>query len=120
MESETHYPLPTKQYRRYAIFWSVLMIGSLAGALVLTLWQARAALSWREIVVTLLLLAQMGSYGLLVGRAPFPSQRRLLVYFAVNLGIWLVEYWLVPEIWWIVFAYVGQMFGCCRPGSLCR
>jgi signal transduction histidine kinase len=111
MEPETHYPLPTKQYRRYAIFWSVLMIGTLAGALALTLWQARAALSWREIVVALLLLVQMGSYGLLVGRAPFPSQRRLLVYFATNLAIWLVEYWLAPEIWWIVFAYVGQMFG---------
>ena len=32
MEPEAHYPLPRKQYRRYAIFWSILMVGSLAGA----------------------------------------------------------------------------------------
>ena len=111
MQPETHYPLPPKQYRRYAIFWSILMVGSLIGALTFTLWQARTALSWREIVVALLLLAQIGSYAVLVGRATFPPQRRLLVYFAANLCIWLVEYWLVPDIWWIVFAYVGQMFG---------
>ena len=66
MEPETQYPLPAKQYRRYVIFWSVLMLGSLAGALSLTLWQARAALNWREIVVALLLVIQMGSYGLIV------------------------------------------------------
>lgn len=111
METETQYPLPAKQYRRYAILWSILMLGSLVGALSLTLWQARAALSWREIVVALLLVMQMGSYGVLIGQRSFPPQRRLLVYFAANLGLWLVEYWLVPETWWIVFAYIGQMFG---------
>ncbi|MBN1936770.1 MAG: sensor histidine kinase [Anaerolineae bacterium] len=111
MKPETQYPLPAKQYRRYAIFWSILMLGTLVGALALILWQARAALNWREILVVLLLLVQMGSYGVLIGQTPFPSQRRLIAYFAVNLGIWLVEYWLVPEIWWIVFAYIGQMFG---------
>jgi signal transduction histidine kinase len=41
---------------------------------------------------------------------PLP-RNRLLLYFAVNLAIWLVEYWLVPEVYWIVFAYLGQMFG---------
>ena len=111
MEPDTDFPLPAKQYRRYAIFWSILMIGSLAGALAMTLWTARAALGWREIVVAALLLAQMASYGLIVGRKLLPTRRRLVIYFAANLAIWLIESWLVPGVWWIVFAYIGQMFG---------
>jgi signal transduction histidine kinase len=35
----------------------------------------------------------------------------LVLYFAVNLAIWLIEYWLVPGLFWIVFAFLGQMFG---------
>jgi signal transduction histidine kinase len=41
---------------------------------------------------------------------PLP-RNRLLLYFAVNLALWLIEYWLVPDVYWIVFAYIGQMFG---------
>jgi hypothetical protein len=58
MESNTHYPLPSKQYQRYAIFWSALMAGSLLFALGQTVWRARVALTWREIVVSVQLLAQ--------------------------------------------------------------
>ena len=32
---EPTYPLPEKQYKRYAIFWSVVMVGALLGALAL-------------------------------------------------------------------------------------
>jgi signal transduction histidine kinase len=46
----------------------------------------------------------------------FPPHRRWLVlYFLVNYAIWAVAHLLVEEIWWVVFAYIGQMFGLLPP-----
>jgi signal transduction histidine kinase len=113
MESDERFPLPTKQYRWYVLFFHVLTLGSLAGSLVYILWHARDAFGWREIAVSILILDQIGIYlGIMVFGRQWPLPRnRLLLYFAINLTIWLIEYWLVPEVYWLVFAYIGQMFG---------
>jgi signal transduction histidine kinase len=113
MKSENQFPLPGKQYRGYVYFFHVLTLGALAIALAWTLSSARAALGWREAVVALLLLAQMGLYlALLVFSRQWPfSPQKLTVYFAASLGMWLVEYWLMPQVWWLNLAYLGQMFG---------
>jgi signal transduction histidine kinase len=113
METDERFPLPTKQYRWYVLFFHLLTLGSLAGALVYILWNARYALGWREVAVSALLLAQIGIYlGVLIFGRQWPLPRnRLLLYFAINLAIWLIEYWLAPEVYWLVFAYIGQMFG---------
>jgi signal transduction histidine kinase len=113
MESDERFPLPTKQYRWYVLFFHVLTLGSLAGALVDILWNARYPLGWREVAVSALLLAQIGIYlGIMIFGRQWPLPRnRLLLYFATNLAIWLVVYWLAPEVYWLVFAYLGQMFG---------
>ena len=113
MESDERFPLPTKQYRWYVLFFHVLTLGSLAGSLVYILWNAFGDLGWREVIVSALLLAQIGIYlGIMIFGRQWPLPRnRLLLYFAVNLAIWLIEYWLAPEVYWLVFAYLGQMFG---------
>jgi len=113
MASDDRFPLPTKKYRWYVLFFHALTLGSLAGALAWILWNARHDLGWPQIVASVLLLAQMGIYiGLMIFGRQWPLPRnRLLLYFAVNLAIWLIEYWLLPEVYWIVFAYLGQMFG---------
>lgn len=108
-----HHPLPVRQFRWYVLFFHTLTLGSLAGATIWILWNARLALRWPEIVTCALLLVQAGIYlGLMVSDRQWPLPRNyLLLYFAVNLAIWLLEYWLVPGVYWIVFAYIGQMFG---------
>jgi signal transduction histidine kinase len=113
MESDDRFPLPTKQYRWYVLFFHVLTLGSLAGALAYILWNARHALGWPEVTASALLLAQIAIYlGIMIFGRQWPLPRnRLLLYFAVNLALWLIEYWLVPDVYWIVFAYIGQMFG---------
>jgi signal transduction histidine kinase len=113
MESDERFPLPTKQYRWYVLFFHVLTLGSLAGSLVYILWHARDAFGWREIAVSILILVQIGIYlGIMIFGRQWPIPRnRLLLYFAVNMAIWLLEYWLAPEVYWLVFAYIGQMFG---------
>jgi signal transduction histidine kinase len=107
------HPLPMRQFQGYVIFFHVLTLGSLAVALVWTLWRARLGLGWREAVVALLLLVQMGIYvGLLVFGRQWPlSRSKLMAYFAVNLALWLIEFLLIPQVWPIVWAYIGQMFG---------
>jgi signal transduction histidine kinase len=113
MKPEPTFPLPQKQYRWYIGFFNVLMLGSLAGALATTLWNSRAGLSWRAIVTSVSLLTQTGIYlWILMGRREWPlSPRLLLSYFVACLAMWAVETWLTPAIWWLGFAYVGQMFG---------
>lgn len=89
------------------------MLGALAVSLGLTLWNNGRPLGWRQIVVAALLLVQMALYvgAILLGRPGFPTQRRLVVYFVICLAIWVAETGLVPQVRWVVFAYVGQMFG---------
>ena len=111
MESDERFPLPTRQYRWYVLFFHVLTLGSLAGALADILGNARHSLGWSEVAVCVLLLAQIGIYlGIMLFGRQWPLPRnRLLLYFAVNLAIWLIEYWLAPEVYWVVFAYIGQL-----------
>ncbi len=113
MESDDRFPLPTKQFRWYVLFFHVLTLGSLAGALAYILWNARHALGWPEITTSALLLTQIGIYlGIMIFGRQWPLPRnQLLLYFAVNLALWLIEYWFMPDVYWIVFAYIGQMFG---------
>ena len=113
MDSDDRFPVPPKQYRWYVLFFHTLTLGSLAGALAYILWNARHAWGWPEVVASVLLLAQIGIYlGIMIFGREWPLPRnRLLLYFAVNLAIWLIEYWLAPDVYWIVFAYIGQMFG---------
>jgi signal transduction histidine kinase len=108
-----HHPLPLRQFRWYVLFFHALTLGSLAGAALWILWRARHALGWPELVTCGLLLVQVGIYvGLMAFGKQWPLPRnRLLLYFAVNLALWLVEFWLVPDAYWVIFAYIGQMFG---------
>jgi signal transduction histidine kinase len=112
MAPQQTFPLPRKQYRWYILFFNLLMLGSLGGALILTLWTLPTGLGWHQIVTAGLLVVQIVIY---LGMIRFidwpPPQRTILLYFAVALGLWTIEVWLTPAIWWLGFAFVGQMFG---------
>lgn len=113
MEPEHQFPLPERQYRWYILFFLVLMLAALVGALAWLVWDRLATWGWRETVVAVLLVVQIGLFlGTMVFTREWPlPRRRLGLYFGASLGIWLVEYWLVPHVYWTVFAYLGQMFG---------
>ncbi len=111
MKTEPTFPLPRKQYHGYIVLFNAMMFGSLAFALTVTLWDSCAGLSWSAIVTAVLILIQAGMY-VWVLRRKWPLRLRvLLFYYGVCLILWAVEIWLTPTIWWLGFAYVGQMFG---------
>jgi signal transduction histidine kinase len=59
-----------------------------------------------------LLLLQMGLYLGLVVFFPAPVPRWVIfVYFIVSISLWLLETLLFPEIFWLGFIYIGQLFG---------
>ncbi len=110
-------PLPPRLFRWYITFWHVVYLGVLALILGLTLWQARAALGWREAALTVLVLGQAALYlwnFILTDRWPLPNWR-LAVYFLGSIALWLVEWWIAADFGWVGMAYFGQMFGVLPP-----
>ena len=118
MEHNHLLPLPARQYGRFILIFSIITLVSLGGALVYVLWKARMGMSWREVVVVAGLLAQIGLY-IWMGYSSNNkalTNRTLAIFFSASLGIWLVEFLLYPDIFWIVYLYIGQMFGMLRLG----
>ena len=116
MEHNHLLPLPKRQYGRYILIFSIITLVSLSGAIVYVLWNARLALTWREVVVVAGLLTQIGLYIWLgfTGKDDSLTNRMLAIFFSASLAIWLVEFWLYPDIFWVVYLYIGQMFGMLR------
>jgi signal transduction histidine kinase len=116
MEHDHHLPLPERQYGRCILIFSIITLISLSGAFVYVLWNARLTPTWQEAVVLAGLLAQIGLYIWMgySGRANGLTERKLAIFFSASLAIWLVEFLLYPEIFWLVYLYIGQMFGMLR------
>lgn len=110
-------PLPPRQYGWYITFWHFVYMGGLALMLGLTLWEARAALGWREAALVVLVAGQVALYlwnFILNDRWPLPGWR-LAAYFGGSIALWLVEWWLTDDFGWVGMAYFGQMFGILPP-----
>lgn len=116
MEHNHLLPLPARQYGRYILIFSIITLVSLGGALVYVLWNAQFTLTWQEAVVVAGLLTQIGLFIWLgyTGKDEGFTSRMLAIFFSASLAIWLVEFWLYPDIFWLVYLYIGQMFGMLR------
>ena len=113
MEQNQLMPLPERQFTRYILIFSLITLISLGGSIVYVLWKAKLSLTWQEWVVVSGLLAQIGLYFWMgfAGRDQGLTNRKLAVFFGGSLAIWVVEYWLYPDIFWVMYLYIGQMFG---------
>lgn len=117
MEPEAHWPLPARQYRRYIVFWSATMVVSVVGAISVTVWHAfNVGFGWRHGVALTCLVVQLALFSLMMRyRSPEGSKQLLLYYFIANFTLCAVEYWVLPITGWLVFPYLGQMFGMLPP-----
>lgn len=114
VEKEAHFPLPVRQYSVFILLFSVVSLGALLVSLTLTLRSAWGALTWREGLYCLTTFIQIALYAALMltgSKIPIRFERMLPYYFAGSLFFWLMGYILVPASFWVVFAYIGQMFG---------
>lgn len=112
-DTRSFLPLPSKTFRKYIYFWHFITLGGLAFTIFLVLSSNWGNISWRELTVSGLLVAQILIYiGMTIGFSAWSRPRWLLPgYFILSLGLWLVEVLLIPEVFWVGFAYLGQMFG---------
>jgi len=101
-----------RRFRWFNMIWTVTSLGALAVAFVLVLVEIPRDGGWKSITVALLVLVQAGLYlrFIVYGGWPFPL-RWIGAYFTFSLAIWLVEVWLAPQVWWLGFPYLGQMYG---------
>src|SRR5690606_37151312 len=109
-----HYaPIPLPTLRGFLTFFHVLTFLALGIAIFNTLASAWGNLSWREAVVCLALLAQAGLYLRLVALNPtYPPPRWVTpTYFTSAVLLWVLEMLLAPHLFWLGFAFIGQMFG---------
>lgn len=106
-------PLPARQFGRFMALFHLLAFGSWIGALAITLKMALASFTWREGVVIFLILLQASVYLFWLLSKPGKEifHQSVGVYFAISLSICLIEIWLIPELYWLMFMYMGQMFG---------
>jgi len=116
MEHNHLLPLPARQYGRFILIFSIITLVSLGGALVYVLWKAQFMLTWQEAVVVAGLLTQIGLYIWMgySGKELGLTSRMLAIFFSASLAIWVVEFLLYPDIFWLVYLYIGQMFGMLR------
>lgn len=110
-------PIPPRQFSWYINFWHVVYMGVLAFMLGAAFWNGRAALGWREVALTVLVLAQVALYFKILifyDRWPIPG-RNYALYFGGSLLLWLLEWQLAPHFFWLVMSYLGQMYGLLPP-----
>jgi len=113
MKSDYNFPLPGKQYRIYTTFWSILSFVGLMLAAVTSLLVARQSeMAWRGILAAILMVIQvlLFLWGV-TSWQPLSLRISLEIYFILSIGLWVIEVFLVPEVWWLAFTYLGQIFG---------
>jgi signal transduction histidine kinase len=106
-------PLPARQFGWYMVLFHLLAFGSWIGALAMTLKMALSSFTWREGVVIFLILLQASVYLFWLLSKPGKEifHQSVGLYFGISLSICLVEIWLIPDLYWLLFMYMGQMFG---------
>lgn len=110
-------PIPPRQFSWYVNFWHVVYMGVLALMLGAALWNGRAALSWREVALTILVLGQVALYFKILAlndRWPVPGWQ-FAIYFGGSLLLWFFEWQLAPHFFWLIMSYLGQMYGLLPP-----
>jgi signal transduction histidine kinase len=110
-------PIPPRQFGWYINFWHVVYMGILALMLGAAFWNGRAVLGWREVALTVLVLAQVALYfKILIFNDHWPiSGRHFAIYFGGSLLLWFFEWQLAPHFFWLVMSYLGQMYGLLPP-----
>lgn len=110
--ADSDLPMPARYFRLYGQFWDVVSLFAFGFAAVMVITAHSDALTWREITVAGLCVAQGSLYFFVIARGGWPLSRvRLGLYFIGGIGLWLLACWLNPFPWWLGFTYFGQMFG---------
>jgi signal transduction histidine kinase len=110
--ADSDLPMPAKYFKLYGRFWDVVSLAAFGMGALSILAAHSDSLTWRELTVSGLCVAQGILYFFAIARGGWPlSRTRLAVYFMGGIGLWVLACWLNPFPWWLGFTYFGQMFG---------
>lgn len=105
-------PMPARHLQLYGRFWDVISLLGFGFAALAVVAARSDSLTWRELTVSALCVAQGVLYFFAIARGGWPMSRlRLAVYFVGGISLWALACWLDPFVWWLGFTYFGQMFG---------
>jgi signal transduction histidine kinase len=106
-------PLPGRQFRFFLWFWHLMYLSMLAFLFGATWWNARESWGWREVLVSACVGLQVALYAptLMFPKCWPLSRWRWLLYFGGSVALWWIEQQLMPWFLWLVWAYVGQLWG---------
>jgi signal transduction histidine kinase len=115
--ADTPFPLPTAQFKRFIAVFHIVFISGLVACLVLRWRRPTMTWSWQDAVLLGLVLLQVGLYLRFFLSPPGePGHWRWWgAYFAASFSIWLAESRIEGSLDWVVWAYLGQMFGVLPP-----
>lgn len=118
-DEDSTLPMPSRIMYGVIWFWhivTVLTYGYFAFSL---LARNAASFELKTAIVLALLAAQLGCYVwfyVLCGRYPFPAQAHA-IYFGGGLLAWTIEYLLYPDLFYLLFTFMGQAFGLLAPAG---
>lgn len=110
-------PLPKVQFRWFMVFFHVVLIAGLLLSLGASCWRAREELGWRQAVLAVLVVAQVGLYlrsFAFLHRAPLPAWW-YPVYALLNLALWAGQVRLSPFFNWVGIAFLAQTLAALPP-----
>jgi signal transduction histidine kinase len=110
-------PLPFAQFKRFVAVFHFVFVAGIVFSLVVRWRRPELVWSWRDVVLVVLALVQIGLYlrfMVMVWKPP-GATGWWLAYFASGYAIWLLEWKLEGALQWTAWAYMGQMFGVLRP-----
>jgi signal transduction histidine kinase len=100
-------------------FWHIVTVLTYGYFAFSVLARNAAAFELKTAIVLALLAAQLGCYVwfyVLSGRYPFPAQAHA-IYFGGGLLAWTIEYLLYPDLFYLLFTFMGQAFGLLAPAG---
>lgn len=117
-DNDTTLPMPSRIMYGVIWFWHIVTVLTYGYAASQVLGSA-GAFELKQALALALLAAQLGCYlwfYVLCRRYPFPVWFHL-IYFGGGLAAWFVQQQLYPNLFYLLFTFMGQAFGLLAPAG---
>ncbi len=118
-DNDSRLPMPGRIMYGVIWFWHIATIGTYGYFAVALIVSTAGAFRLKTAFTLALLVAQLGCYAwfyVLRRCYPFPA-RSHLIYFGGGLAAWIIQQQLYPNLFYLLFTFMGQAFGLLAPAG---